>query len=180
MCAPTRGLRRPAPVALLAALPEVTCAAPSTPAHACTTAPLVSQPLCWYQAASAAAGIDAAGPERRVLDLERALHEAQAQVATLTGEAEAARKRSDDMAAVLAAAQTAQTELTAANAALRAEQDAATAADRHAAADAAARVQQLEAEREGLITERDVAQQVGGRRIEGEGLPLAALVQSGN
>lgn len=95
-------------------------------------------------------------------ELERALNDSQAQVASLTGELEAMRKRSDDVTGVLAAAQAAQAELAAANESLRAERDAALEADRNAAAQAAARLQTLESEREGLIAERDAAKQVRG------------------
>ena len=94
-----------------------------------------------------------------MLELERALHDTQSQVASLTGELEAARKRSDDVGAVLAAAHAAQQELTAANESLRAERDAALAADKAAASDAAARVQQLEQERQELQSAVDAVKE---------------------
>ena len=82
-------------------------------------------------------------------------------MASLTGDLEAARKRNDDIAAVLAAAQAAQIELAAANETLRAERDAALETDRAAATSVAGRVAALEAERTQLITERDTLKQVG-------------------
>lgn len=122
--------------------------------------------LCLQAASAAAAGPDD-GPERRVRELERALHDAEGQVASLTGELEAVRRRNDDVAAVLAAAQAAQKELAAANESLCNERDATVAADRMAAQQAAARVQQLEKELEELIAARDAAQQVRLLRIHG-------------
>jgi len=112
-------------------------------------------------AAAASSGSDGA-PQQHVADLQRALREAQAQVVVVTGEMEAVRKRSDDVAALLAAAQAAQQELSAANQALRAERDAAVAADKNAAGRASARVQLLEQERQQLVVARDALKQVGG------------------
>jgi chromosome segregation ATPase len=125
----------------------------------CIALPLLALHL-QPQAASAAAGGAEDGPERRVLELERRLKEAESQVASVTGELEATRKRNEDVATLLAAAQAAQRDLAAANESLRTERDAAVAADRNAAAEAVARVQRLEEERQELVTARDTVQQV--------------------
>lgn len=118
-------------------------------------------PLTTLQAASAAAAGEGSGPDQRIRELERSLKDAQGQVASLTGELEAARKRAEDMSALVGSLQATQKELSSAYAALRTEREAETAADREAAAGAAARVQELEAERSALIAARDEAKQVG-------------------
>ena len=97
-----------------------------------------------------------------VAELERSLQEAQAQIAALAAEAEAARKRSDDVCALLSAAQAAQQSLAAANASLSAERDAAMAADRNAAGQASARVQSLQHEREQLQVAAEALKKVLG------------------
>lgn len=107
-----------------------------------------------------AAGKSDSGPERQAVDLERALHEAESRVAALTGELEVVRKRGDDVAALLTAALEAQQELAATNQALRSERDAAVAAGKNAAGQQAARVQQLEKEREGLAAANERLKQV--------------------
>lgn len=113
------------------------------------------------QAASAAGE---SGPERRALELERSLTESQNKVAALTGELEAARKRCDDLQALLTASKEAVETTAAANEALRAERDAAGEADRAAAAEAGARAAALEKERQELVEERDRLNTVGGGR----------------
>lgn len=115
-------------------------------------------------AAAAAAGDSPAdaGVAQRLADLERALHESQASGASLASELEAARRRASDVEALLSAMQAAQQRLAGANESLRAERDTALAGDRSAAAQAQARVQELERERGELAAARDAAQTVRG------------------
>jgi hypothetical protein len=145
---------------------------------------LAVRPTHRHQAAGEGASLHGGEPDRRAAELERALGDAQLQVAALAGEVEAARRRSDDMSAMLGAAQAAQRQLAAANEALRAELDRALAADQSAAAQVEARLRQMEQEMQGTAAARDAAKQVG--RPRGPGAParplgclVAGLVASG-